>query len=237
MTRARLLRLAPLLGLAIVLAACTPGVPVPTGSSATPDATGPSESATPTPEPETRPARADLVLTVDGLGTLDFGVAPPTDPALAMLVLEPEWCTDASTGWDVGIGPGDAEAALWVPIADYRDGRGADFGVEVAGGLVTRIDLFGPAIPTQAGIRVGDSRAALEAAYPSAVRVEEYLTDIYVVSGPNGAIQLEVSRQPDDMVYWLPDEVEKVTYIHGVMTGFAPFSVAASENIAGSCPF
>ena len=65
--------------------------------------------------------------------------------------------------------------------------------------------------------------------------MEEYLTDIHVVTGPAGTLQIEVSRQPDDYVYWQPDEVEKVVFIHAVMTGFAPFSVAASENVAGGC--
>ena len=232
MTRARLA--VPLLGI-LLLTACDPGAPAPTGS---PSDTAPSPTAaSPTPEPETRPDRGELAISPEGMGTLVLGVAPPTDPALVMIELDPDWCTDANTGYGIGIGPGDPEAALWVPIADYRDGRGADFGVHVDVGVLSRIDVFGPAIPTTEGVRVGDSRADLEAAYPDATVVEEYLTDIYVVTGAVGSLQLEVSKQPDDMVYWQPDEVEKVTYVHAVRTGIGAFTVAASENIAGSCPF
>lgn len=223
---------------ALLLAACAPGAPGPSGSATAP---APTTSASPTPEPEpvTRPDRADLALGPDGMGTLEFGVAPPSAPDLAMIVLEPDWCSDAATGYGAGIAPGSPDAALWVPIAEYRgpdDPRRADFGVHVAGGVLDRIDLYDATIPTTAGIRIGDDRADVEAAYPGATRVTEWATDIYVVTGDRGTLQIEVARQPSDP-YWESAQVDTVMYVHAVQTGHPAFTVAASENIAGICPF
>lgn len=223
--------------LAVTLSACFPGggTPGPTGSSTS----TPTEEATPTPTPtpETAPARADLALSPEGMGTLVFGVAPSVDPATQMLVNDPEYCTDANAGFGTGFAAGSPEATLWVPIPAYRDGLYGDFGVWVEAGVLDRIDLYDGTIPTTAGIRIGDSRASVVAAYPSATIVAEYLTDIYVITGSAGSLQIEVARQPTDMAYWDGSEVETVRYIHAVQTGHPPFTVAASENIAGSCPF
>src|SRR5690606_6088429 len=112
--------------------------------------------------------------------------------------------------YDTGLSAGDPAAARWLPIAEYRDGMFGDFGVSVDAGVLMRIDLYDGTIPTTAGVRIGDPRSAVESAYPAATVVEEYLTDIHVVTGPAGTLQIEVSRQPDDYVYWQPDEVEKV---------------------------
>ncbi len=221
--------------IALTLSACVPGgvTPGPTGSSSS----TPTEEATPTPTPATAPARADLALSPEGMGTLVFGVAPSTDPATQMLVLDPEFCTDANAGLGTGFAAGSPEATLWVPIPAYRDGLYGDFGVGVEGGVLDRIDLLGGTIPTTAGIRIGDSRADVVAAYPGATTVAEYLTDIYVITGTAGSLQVEVARQPTDMAYWDGSEVDTVRFIHAVRTGHPPFTVAASENIAGLCPF
>ena len=230
-------RLAPasLLVIAVVVAlsACFPGGGSPSPTT-TPSA-DPTPTETATPEPETAPARADLALSPDGMGTLVFGEAPSTDPATQMLVLDPEWCTDANTGAGTGIVAGDPEAGLWVPIPAYRDGRSADFGVHVEGAVLDRIDLFGEVIPTTAGIRIGDARAAVEAAYPGAAVLAGDLTDIYVVTGDHGTLQIEVSTADPYWAGFRPADV--VVYVHAVQTGVAPFTVVASENIAGICPF
>ncbi|HWH97556.1 MAG TPA: hypothetical protein VNS80_04245 [Pseudolysinimonas sp.] len=227
------------ISLAVTMTACDPaGTPTPTGSATSGTPTdGATATPTPSPTPVTAPARADLALSPEGMGTLVFGVAPSTAAATQMLVLDPEFCTDANTGYGIGIGPGDPEAALWVPIPAYRDGREGDFGVSVDGGVLNRIDLYDGTIPTTEGVRIGDTRADVVAAYPGATLVGEYLTDIYVITGVAGSLQIEVAHQPSDMTYWEPGEVDTVRFIHAVVTGFAPFTVAASENIAGICPF
>ncbi len=221
--------------IAVTLTACFPGggTPGPTGSSTS----TPTEEATPTPTPtpETAPARADLALSPEGIGTLVFGLAPSTDLATQMLVFDPEFCTDANTGFGIGVGSGDPAAALWVPIPAYRDGRDSDFGVHIEGGELDRIDLYNSTIPTTEGIHIGDSRAAVEAAYPGATVTTAILTDIYVVTGAAGTLQIEVSSADPYWVGFRP--ADTVVYIHAVQTGHPPFTVVASENIVGGCPY
>ena len=103
--------------------------------------------------------------------------------------------------------------------------------------MLSRIDLGfqGPTIPTTEGIRVGDPRAELEAAYPDAAVVGTGFTDIYVVTGTHGTLQIEVTTTDPYWEGFRPANV--VVYVHATETGIAPFTVAASENIAGSCPF
>ena len=98
---------------------------------------------------------------------------------------------------------------------------------------MSRIDLNAGDIPTDAGIRFGDGRAAVEAAYPGAAIVSAPLTDIYVVPGSVGTLQIEVAA---DAGYWAgfrPNDT--VVYIHASMPSWGTFSVAASENIVGIC--
>lgn len=225
-----------------LLTACDPGGggPTPTpdaGESGSPSAT-PTATTEPEPEPEAAPARADLALSPDGMGTLVFGETPSTDPATQMLVLDPEYCLDSNAGFGTGFAPGDPQAALWVPIPAYRDGLYADFGAEVGDEVLLRLDLLGNDIPTTAGIRIGDHRDEVTAAYPGAAIVEEWGTDIYVVPGDHGILQIEVARQPTEGgAYWEDSDVGYVKYIHAVETTYGVFTVAASENIAGICPF
>jgi hypothetical protein len=220
---------------ALALSACFPGG-APAGSDDD-EGGAPSTAATETatPEPQVAPARADLALSPDGMGTLVFGQVPSTDPATQMIVLEPDWCTDDNTGFGIGVGPGDPAAALWVPIPAYRDARLSDFGVHVFADVLSRIDLDfqGPTIPTTAGIRVGDARSAVVAAYPDATLVGTGLTDIYVVTGAHGTLQIEVSTIDPYWEGFRPADV--VVYVHATETGIAPFSVAGTENIAGGC--
>ncbi|MBR21142.1 MAG: hypothetical protein CMF57_01655 [Leifsonia sp.] len=230
------------------LAGCTlPLAPLP---SATPsESPTASESAEPTPTPLTRPALGDLELSADGLGPLLLGEPPVSDPALRMVAFEPEACTDAETGEPFGIEPGDPAAGGWFIDPSYRlpatpSFGGNPFGVgidESAGNVVTRIDLYSADIPTDGGIRIGDSRAEVEAAYPGASVAESYLTDIFVISGPSGLLQIEVVSQstPDKAEYWtsagIPDG--EVVYIHAVVPALGVFSVAASGNGVGGCNF
>ena len=229
-----------------LLVGCTPTPAVEPTASPT---ASPEASASPTPEPPSRPALADLALSSEGLGTLQFGVAPESDPALSMVAFNPTACTDAETGESFGIVAGDPLAGAWVIDPSYivdpePFNTGATFGVGIdadAGNIVTRIDLYSGDIPTDGGVRIGDDRADVLAAHPSAALVESYLTDIYVVTGPTGILQIEVASRstPDEDLYW--DSVDtpdgRVLYIHAVSTELGVFSVAASGNIVGGCNF
>lgn len=165
-----------------LLAGCTP---TPAAEPTSSPAASPEASAsTPTPEPPSRPELSDLALSSEGLGTLRFGQVPESDPALSMVSFDPVACTDAVTGEPLGIVAGDPLAGAWVIDPSYLVDpepfdTGATFGVGVdaaAGNIVTRIDLYSDDIPTDGGVRFGDDRADVVAAYPGASVVESYLT-------------------------------------------------------------
>ena len=109
------------------------------------------------------------------------------------------------------------------------------FGVTVTDGLLQRIDVFDQEIPTDAGVKITDTDDAVVAAYPAATLVENDLTDIYVVTGSLGTLQIEVARSRGAAGYWPSAQVDHVVYLHATIAGIDPFSVAASENIAGGC--
>jgi hypothetical protein len=191
-----------------------------------------SETPTPTPTPDpTAPAAADLVLTTSGLGTLEFGVAPSAEPTTQMIAEDPNACTE------FGAAAGSPDATRWRPIAAYGGSDTPMFGVVVLGGVVTRIDVFGTAIPTDAGIRVGSTAAELTAAYPTATVTSTDLTDIATVTDSHGTLIIEIARERGlfDAPYWEPGQVDRVIYLRGVTAGTTAFTVAASENIAGGC--
>jgi hypothetical protein len=217
----------PLIVLAL-LAGCG-GDPEPVPSTSAP-------VSTPTPTPTasaspTAPAAADLVLTTSGLGTLAFGVAPSSEPAAQMVAVDPAACTE------FGAAAGSAEASRWRPIAAYGGSGSPMFGVVVLDGVLTRIDVFTDAIPTDAGIRIGSSAAELTAAYPSAAVVSQDLTDVVTVTDSHGTLMIEVARERGlfDTAYWQPDQVDRVIYLRGTLAGTTAYTVAASENIAGGC--
>jgi hypothetical protein len=215
-----------LLATAIVLtlAACDPAAPGTSPSPTSSDSATPTP--TPTPTPTAPPTLDELELSADGMGTLVFGEAPSTAPASQMIAEDPGACSEFYPA-------GTPEATRWRPIAAYL-AADQTFGVSVSGGVLERIDLFGSAIPTDAGIRVGDAAADLATAYPSATVSTTDLTDIFVVTGTHGTLQIEVARD-HGFEYWQASDLDKVVYIHATVTGYGTFTVAASENIAGGC--
>jgi len=229
-----------------LLVGCTP-TPAPAVSEAptsTPEASAASVEPT---APPTRPALGDLALSTEGLGRLALGQAPETDPALSMVAFDPVGCTDDVTGYGFGIVAGDPLAGGWfidpsyeVPASPNDSGRPFGVGVD-ASGAVSRIDLYTDDIPTDAGVRIGDDRADVVAAYPSATVVVAGLTDIYAVSSPTGILQMEVAARdtPDKDSYWEASGVPEgqVLYIHAVVPAQGVFTVAASGNAVGGCNF
>lgn len=218
----------PLVVLAL-LTGCGPGDP---DADPTPSDSASSSPATPTPTPTpSAPAAADLVLTTSGMGTLGFGLAPSVDPSTQMIAVDPAACTE------FGATAGTPEASRWRPIGEYGGSTDPLFGVVVTDGALTRIDLFSTAIPTDAGIRIGSPVSEVVAAYPSASVVSTDLTDVMVVSDAHGTMMIEIARERDlfDTAYWEPDQVDRVIYLRGTVSGTAAYTVAASENIAGGC--
>lgn len=229
-----------------VLAGCTP---TPAASPSASPSIVPEASASAEPEAPSRPALSELVLSSEGLGPLLLGVTPETDPALRIVQFDPIACTDAVTGYGMGIVAGDPLAGAWLVDPVYElppapDSSGQPFGVNVddsAGNALVRIDLYTNDIPTDGGVRIGDDRADVLAGHPSAALVSSGLTDIYVETGTNGILQIEVASRatPEQDAYWasvsIPDG--EVLYIHAVETSIGVFSVAGSGNIAGGCNF
>ncbi|CAN5489489.1 hypothetical protein BH09ACT4_BH09ACT4_09500 [soil metagenome] len=220
----RVLLLLAATALTVLLAACGPGTE-PTTPSPDVTVTAPSPTPTPTPTPTAPPALADLAISADGLGTLLLGNAPDTDPATAMIVEDPEACVSA------GATPGTPEALRWRPIPLYFGSLYEYFGVEVSGGVVRRVDVFDDTIPTDAGIRIGDTRAAALAAYPDATITSNQLADILLITGDHGSLQVEIATNDP---YWDASQANHVRYIHASVV-LEPFSVVASENLAGGC--
>jgi hypothetical protein len=217
---------------ALALVACDPTTPGPSGSPS------PSESASesPTPGPQGAPEPGDLVITPEGMGTLVFLQAPSDDPELQMVELDPNRCADSTTGEPRGVPDGDPAAARWVPIEAYETSENwAPWGVVVNEGGLVRIDVFDESIPTDQGIRIGDSVDELLAAYPGVTPVDEYLTDVYVIPGTAGSLHIEVAKDPADMVGYWEGRDGQVVYLRGVDASQPAFTVAASENIAGAC--
>lgn len=212
--------------IAITLTACDPGGGTPSASPSGSTSPTPTASATPTPEPETRPALADLALGPDGFEQLPLGAVPTTDPTLAMVTFDAAACSGQ------GVWNADPSFASTDPNV-YGAGTAFSVTSDGPGGPMSRIDLNANDIPTTEGIRFGDSRAAVEAAYPGAAVVPAILTDIYVVTGSVGTLQIEVAA---DASYWAgfrPNDT--VVYIHASVPSWGTFSVAASENLLGVC--
>jgi hypothetical protein len=211
----------------LLLGGC--GGPTP-GSTFAPE---PDETVAGTPTPTPAPPRLEeLTLTTEGLGTLVFGSVADADPVTRMVYLDPEACA-----FDPGPAPGSPEAARWVPIEAYGTDETQTFGVNVQDdGTVDRVDLFDDTIPTDRGLRIGDSRADALAAYPDATVSHEWATDVLVVPGTAGNIHIEIGHNTGEAVgYWQPDEVDRVIFIRGLVASFPTFTVAGSGNIAGGC--
>ena len=222
---------------ALVLSGCAPEEPAPEPTETVIDA-GPVATPTPT---ETRPiALEDLAIGPDGMNDLVLGQPVDDDAELGLIHLDAAACTDAETGFDAGIEVGDPLAALWIANDMYRDANdSAYFGVNVEpGGVITRIDLFTFLIPTTKGVRIGDPDSVVFAAYPDATVITGDLTDLVVVEGEFGKLQLEIARENGlfDTPYWNPGETDTVRYINASY-GSDTFTVVASGNIAGVCPF
>jgi hypothetical protein len=227
-TRARLLGAAPLLAVVMVLTACGPGG-APSGTPSGSPTAKPTVSATPTPTPTVRPTLGELALGPDGFAELPLGEPASSDPALSLVSFDPAGCSGSG---------------LWSAHPSYVStdpdvyGVGTAFSVTDASGdgptgTITRIDLNARDIPTTAGIRFGDGRAAVEAAYPGVTVVDADLTDIYVVPGTTGQLLIEVASDPSYWAGFRPDET--VVYIHASISDWGVFSVAASENLLGVC--
>jgi hypothetical protein len=236
-------RLASLFASALVLSlvACTPPGSAPTAAptSAAPDQ--PSES--PTAEPTGPLPLEELVLSTEGLGTLEIGGAlPAADDEQALIVYDAEFCTDERTGTEAGIEPGSNAAGLWLPAEQYRteDGQGfvrAPFGVGVWDDAVQRIEVEDESLTTDAGITLGSTAADIAAAYDDVQLVPDALVTLHVVNGDAGKLVFEVATEAENLPgYWEPDMLGTVVLARALAHDEELFAAAGSGNVVNSCP-
>ena len=227
--------------LVLSLAACTATPSAPAATTPAAEPTQPTE--TPTPEPTGPPALEELTLTTEGLGALELGGdLPAADDGTALIVFDPEFCTDERTGTPAGIEPGSNTAGLWIPAEQYRTEEGggyvrAPFGVGVWDNAVQRIEIEDESLTTDAGITLGSSEAEIAAAYPDVELVSEPLVTLHVVNGEAGKLVFEVATEDGSAPgYWEPDMLGTVVLARALAADEEPFAAAGSGNVVNSCP-
>ena len=194
-----------------VLAGCSadsPAVPsrsassIPTSASSIPTPT-PTASA---PPDDSKPELGDLRLSTEGIGYLRMGESIPTrDTTTAMVVWNTRACNESHD---------EADRGAW--LNTYNDEaqdllvvRTADFTEDAP---LAWILIETPLIPTDRGVRVGDSRSAVLAAYPDAVEFSPAFPrddiHMYVLRGIRGTMVFEFATTgstgyPLDELLWL----------------------------------
>ncbi len=221
--------------LAVLLAGCAP-LPPERDPSAEPTST-PSATTTPSPTatvagPPTKPEVAALVVSPSGLGPLLVGAPPPvTDPALDILVYDPDGCPPAQ-----GPIPG-----IWVtnyPDEPQPGGRaGPPFRAAVNdGGAVSRIDVWSGDIATDRGVRIGDPVADVSAAYPDASEIVDFERAlVYVARGTTGTLFIEIDTMTDggaDDAF-----VGRVTSIRVGGPAVPAYAISNTGNLINPCTY
>lgn len=192
------------------------------------DSPPPVASPEPSPEP-TRPAIDELVLGPDGFDQMRIGETPDSDPALAMVTFD----HDACDGW------GSSTVHSSYLISDGSDvwGRPAPFPaftISDREGAIAAIGVSSREIPTDRGIVLGDSRSAVEAAYPDAVLHDEHpYQDAFIISGAVGELHIDVAKDNPDG-YWA-DGAPPVDTVFGIWAAEpgAALSLLGTEGISG----
>ena len=159
--------------LALALAGCA-GTPDPSSTVIAKPSPSPSPSASPSSvavKPSaspTKPRLDELIVSTEGLGPLVRGQAPPvTDPALDILVFDPDGCYFPP------------EEGLAIPVLDdygiwlsnygqeASSNRLGPFGVSMFEGKIALIGVYDEQIETENGAHLGMTREELLAAHPT----------------------------------------------------------------------
>lgn len=224
---ARVLGIAVSTALIVALTGCAAPEPVPTTAPTTPAA--PAAEETPEPEP-TRPTLDELVITAEGIGDLRVGhPVPQGNPELSLVTWNPTGCIDPDYP-DAGLEEGQPWAGHWAPVFPASDPGNWPFWVVTDGTKDGPVSFIGSdTVPTSEGIRVGDTRAQLEAAHTSFDAViHRELVDMYVMEAPASRLVIEVVTDSE----WYPEYADRVLAMHVQSTSYEPFSIAATD--AGS---
>ena len=222
----RSLRAVPLITVAaitVILAGCTAA---PSGSSAPePEVTVPTRTEEPSPPPTTTapairlPNFEDLTLSTEGLGSLLLG-KPVTDSDMVEFI--PDACTDLHPGY----GDDSAfDAGRWRHV--YHDHGPRDpFTVNVSDTEVDAIEVTSPAIPTEAGIRVGSTLSELRKAYPALLNGQTGpLSSLHYIQSGDHAMVFEV----------VTADTTIGNIAVGILDGADAFPRWATDNVVGGC--
>jgi hypothetical protein len=183
---------------------------------------------------------ASLTITPEGLGPLTIG-EPVASTAQSLVGWNPTYCVGDATG----AVQGDPFAGAWLP--NYPPAQSPALGERppfhlmtatgFAEGPIREINLWTTEVATAAGVRAGDSRGALLAAYPQFDEVtQNLLSDVYAINGMRGRLLIEVANepgQPELAGYW-GSAVDTVLWTRVVPAG-VPAAPIAGSDAGGPC--
>jgi hypothetical protein len=230
--------------LALWLSACAVltevAEPVPSApATSEPPGAEPTVPPAPAAPAPAAPTLASLTLSAEGLGPLIVGSAVPASAEIVRW--DPAHCVEEGTG----IVEGDPYAGAWLPIFPASPtptlGERPPFTMMTADGFrdspIREVTVWSAEVATAEGVRAGDGRAALFAAYPRFDEVVKgELSDVYAIDGIHGRLLFEVAK-PSDLPeladYW-GTAVHTVLWIRVVSAGGAAAPIAASDA-GGPC--
>lgn len=234
------------LALALV-AGCGSGDPGEQGtptSTATPTATqAPSPKPTPTPTPTSTPTPTrqpadippadELTISTSGVGPLEVGVPPRSNPGAAMIEWDPDHCAEIV---------GDDDPGRWVVTAydhtddtDYTGGPTQPLHVGADEESIYRIDVMGTGPSTAEGIGIGATVEQLQEVYPQLQGpFEGAVSRVWWVEGQDGTMVFETQGAESGL---RPEGTpQSVILIRVLEPGYAPqFATANSDDVAGGC--
>jgi hypothetical protein len=172
-------------------------------------------------------ALSTLTLSPAGLGDIDVG-APVSSTTLIkygpnLCAPGPGWITRyQQTTDDSSAQPLDPFDVLTEDHSSAKD--------------VSAVFVWSKQIATAAGIRVGSTQAAVEAAYPNAKKSSSCATRVYAVAGATGTVVVEVaSHNRFAKGEWPASELGTVVWMFAIRSG-APVKSIAGDDAAGPCP-
>jgi hypothetical protein len=231
-SKSRLLVTTSIVGFLVLTTGCTSTIKArdaaapPAPASSSPSVAPVTESATPTPTP-TKPPLDTLVVSPQGIDTVLLGSPVATEPAsTAIVAYDDDHCPVWGAVGQPGVG-------LWLP--NYPEASDS-FTVRTEGGvkngIVTSLRVWSPEITTEAGIHIDSTLAEVKAAYPQPSNlIHAALTDIFVIDGGTGRMDIEVGRAAGGEL--TKDDIGKVLYLSVQPRSLKVASIANVDGTAG----
>jgi len=206
-------------------ASATSPFPTPTPSDAPERPAASAPDATPSATPE--PAPEELVLTTDGIGSLRLG----EDPAASELVAyDPQYCT-AYEGTD----PAEELGRWYWANGDERYSEPVRLWAPED--AVVAMEVIDPTIPTDRGVSVGSTTAALLEAYPDLeTGAGDDFSSLHYLREDDRALVFEVGGPG----YVESDQVDEVLFmllIENPDPAVFADTRAGGHAVVGECPY